>query len=79
MLTSLLKRGETQAVPIPQELSFGDSVREVEIDRQGDCLVIRPVRERSLAGLLDKFAAFPPGFMAETREHHDEHERAGAD
>lgn len=78
MLTQVFKTGDSLAVRIPRELSFGDAVRDMEIERKGDCLVIRPVRERSLAGLLDKFAAFPPDFMAEGREFHEENERTGA-
>ncbi|MBP6037652.1 MAG: integron integrase, partial [Azonexus sp.] len=36
-----------------------------------------PVAARSLAGAMDRFAAFPPGFMAEGREFHEEKEGAG--
>lgn len=79
MLTHVFKSGDSVAVRIPQELSFGDSVQEVEIKRQGDCLVIWPVRERSLAGLMDKFAAFPADFMVEGREFHPENERTGGE
>jgi antitoxin VapB len=64
-------------VRIPKELGFAAAAQEVEIERKGDVLMIRPVRRRSLAGLLDKFAAFPKDFMAEGRESHKERERAG--
>ena len=37
---------------------------------RGDTLVIRPVQARSLAGIVEAFAAFPAGFMAEGREFH---------
>jgi antitoxin VapB len=75
MLTQLFKNADGLAVRIPPELSFGEAVVDVEIERRGDALVIRPVRERSLAGLLDKFAAFPPDFMAEGREFQPENDR----
>lgn len=77
MQTRVFKSGNSFAVRIPKELSFGEAVQDVEIERRGESLVIRPVRQRSLAGLLDKFAAFPPDFMDEGREHHDETERKG--
>ena len=77
MLTRVFKSGNSLAVRIPKELNFGEAMQDVEIERRGDILEIRPVRKRSLAGLLDKFAAFPPDFMAEGREHHEETERQG--
>lgn len=77
MLTRVFKSGNSLAVRIPKELGFGVASQDVEIERQGDALVIRPVEKRSLAGLMDKFAAFPPDFMAEGREFHEENERQG--
>ena len=77
MLTRIFKSGNSLAVRIPRELGFAEDTGEAEIERRGDCLVIRPVRKRSLKGLLDKFAAFPPDFMAEGREYHEETERQG--
>lgn len=49
---------------------------DVESERVGNTLVIRPVAAHSLVGVVDRFAAFPAGFMAEGREIHDENERA---
>jgi antitoxin VapB len=51
-------------------VAFLEAAQEVEIERRGDSLVIRPVQARSLAGVVDAFAAFPEGFMAEGREFH---------
>lgn len=65
-ITRTFKSGKSQAVRIPEELAYDRSVIEVEIDRQGDEIRIRPVR-RSLAGVLKKFAAFSPDFMDEGR------------
>ena len=65
-ITRTFKSGKSQAVRIPAELAYDRSVIEVEIDRQGDEIRIRPVR-RSLAGVLKKFAAFSPDFMDEGR------------
>jgi antitoxin VapB len=77
MRTRIFKSGNSLAVRIPRELGFGDTVGDAEIERRADCLIIRPVCKRSLSGLLAKFAAFPPDFMAEGRERHEETERPG--
>ncbi len=77
MLTRVFKSGNSLAVRIPKELDFSEPNQDVEIERQGNALVIRPVEKRSLAGLMDKFAAFPSNFMAEEREFHEDKERHG--
>lgn len=75
MLTRIFKSGNSQAVRIPKDLCFDTDIQEVEIERKNDALVIRPQRKRSLAGLLDRFAAFPADFMIEGREFHHERDR----
>jgi antitoxin VapB len=75
MLTRVFKSGNSLAVRIPKELGFSEPNQDVEIERQGNALIIRPVEKRSLAGLMDKFAAFPRDFMAEGPEFHEENER----
>lgn len=75
MLTRIFKSGNSLAVRIPKELQFGEPMQDVEIERKGDALVIRPVARRTLAGVMDKFAAFPADFMAEGRELHEQQER----
>ena len=75
MLTRVFKSGNSLAIRIPRELKFGEVMQDVEVERKGDNLVIRPVKKRSLAGALDAFAAFPPGFMAEGREFHEQKDR----
>lgn len=68
------------AVFIPKELAESQpSLQEVEIERVGGALVIRPVARRKLTGLAAKFAAFPAGFMAEGREFHEQRERDWGD
>jgi len=49
--------------------------QDVEIEKIGDTLVLRPVVKRKLTGLAEAFAAFTPGFMAEGREFHEQKER----
>jgi antitoxin VapB len=66
MRTRILKLRNSQVVRIPNQLRFDPPAREVEIDRVGDSLVIRPVRA-SLANVLKKFAAFRPGLAEELR------------
>jgi antitoxin VapB len=75
MLTRLFKSGNSFAVRIPKEMAFAATPQEVEIERKGDTLLIRPVKSRSMAGIIEAFRAFPAGFMAEGREFHDQKER----
>ena len=73
-LTRIFRNGNSQAVRIPAELAYERSDMEVEIDRVGDELRIRPAR-RTLAGALNQFAGFSPDFMAEGRGENIESER----
>jgi len=72
--TRIFKNGNSQAVRIPAELAYQRSDIDVEIERIGDEIRIRPAR-RSLAGVLAKFAKFSPGFMAEGRGDQEQAER----
>ncbi|CAB3800148.1 hypothetical protein LMG28614_05131 [Paraburkholderia ultramafica] len=74
MLTKVFRNGNSQAVRIPSELAFDSVDIEVEIERVGDELRIRPTR-RPLAGVLKKFARFGPDFMTEGRGEHEQAER----
>jgi len=69
--TRVFKNGNSQAVRIPAELAYERNDIDVEIERVGDELRIRPAR-RSLAGVLDKFARFSPDFMANGRGGHEQ-------
>ena len=40
----IFRNGANQTVRIPQELRFSETVKEVRIRRQGDSLVISPVK-----------------------------------
>jgi len=75
MLTRIFKSGNSLAVRIPRELAFADDVQEVEIDRVGSTLVLRPSQPRTLADLGELLAMFSPHFLAEGREPQDEVER----
>lgn len=73
-ITRVFKNGNSQAVRIPAELAYKRNDVDVEIERIGDELRIRPAR-RSLAGVLAKFAKFSPDFMSAGRGDHDQAER----
>ncbi len=77
MLSELFRSGDSQAVRIPKELAFPADWSEVLVERQGDALVVRPLRRRTLIDIAQKFSAFPAGFMSDGREPELETERKG--
>jgi len=72
--TKVFKNGNSQAVRIPADLAFERTDIELEIERVGSELRIRPAR-RPLSGVLKKFAKFSPDFMAEGRGEQGQAER----
>lgn len=64
--TRIFKNGNSQAVRIPKDMAYERTDMELEIEREGDEIRIRPAR-RSLAGVLTKFAKFSRDFLAEGR------------
>lgn len=82
MLTRVFKSGNSLAMRIPKELGFVDAAQDVEVERVGNTLVVRPVERETLADLGEIIAMFSPHFMAEGREFYPEEERnwgVGAD
>ena len=75
MLTRVFKSGNSLAVRIPKEMAFAESVQEVEIERVGDTLVMRPLSKETIGDLRPILAEFPRDFMAEGREFHEQQER----
>lgn len=75
--TRLFQNGNSQAVRIPKELAYPRPDMEMEIERRGDTLVIRPSRQR-LIGLARAFQAFGRDFMQDGREQPDVPDREGA-
>lgn len=73
-VTRVFRNGNSQAVRIPADLAFDRNDLEVEIERIGDELRIRPLPRR-LDGVLVKFAAFSPDFMESGRGDNAEGER----
>lgn len=74
LITKVFNDGNAQAIYIPEELAYKGTDVELEIERVGEELRIRPVK-RSLASVLDKFARFSPDFMAGGREACEQAER----
>jgi antitoxin VapB len=72
--TRVFRNGNSQAIRIPAELAYDSTDVEVEIERVGDELRIRPMR-RPLTGVLKKFARFGPDFMAEGRGDQEQADR----
>lgn len=72
--TKVFRNGNSQAVRIPADIAYEQTDVELEIERIGNELRIRPVR-RSLSGVLKKFARFSPQFMEVGRGDHEQKER----
>ena len=72
--TRTFKNGNSQAVRIPADLAYDRYDIELEIEREGDEIRIRPAR-RTLAGVMTKFARFAPDVMAEGRGDQEQAER----
>jgi antitoxin VapB len=72
--TKSFKNGNSQAVRIPADLAYERMDMDLEIEREGDEIRIRPAR-RSLSGVLTKFAKFSTDFMAEGRGDQEQAER----
>lgn len=72
--TRVFRNGNSQAVRIPADIAYERMDIELEIERDGDEIRIRPAR-RSLAGVLAKFASFSPDFMSDGRGDQEQGER----
>lgn len=72
--TRAFRNGNSQAVRIPADLAFERTDLDLEIERVGEEIRIRPAR-RSLSGVLAKFASLSPELMTEGREDQEQAER----
>ena len=75
MLTRVFKSGNSLAVRIPKELAFVDGAQDVEVERVGNTLVLRPLVKETIGDLTPILSMFSPNFMAGGREFHEERER----
>lgn len=73
-ITKVFKNGNSQAVRIPAEFAYDRSDLDVEVERIGDEIRIRPAR-RSLGQVMSKFAKFSKEFMEQGRGDNQEKER----
>lgn len=74
LITKPFRNGNSQAIRIPAELAYERTDLELEVERIGDELRIRP-RRRKLTGLLGKFSQFSASFMAQGRDSLADQER----
>ena len=70
----VFRSGNSQAVRIPREFQFDTD--EVEIERRGDEIILRPP-VRNLRAAFDALAALPDDFFAEGREDSPPQSRKG--
>lgn len=64
-ITKVFQSGNSQAVRIPREFQF--YVAEVEIERHGDALILRPPA-RNLSAAFAALAELPESFFDESRQ-----------
>jgi antitoxin VapB len=72
--TRLFRNGNSQAVRIPAELAFPSSDMELDIERVGEELRIRPARRR-IGRVMETLARFSPDFMQAGRDEQEHAER----
>ena len=72
--TRLFRNGNSQAVRIPAELAYERNDLELEIERHGEELRIRPAG-RPITGALAALASFSPSFLSAGREQDEQQER----
>ncbi|WP_211455160.1 type II toxin-antitoxin system VapB family antitoxin [Collimonas antrihumi] len=72
--TKIFKNESSQAIHIPDDLAYERTDIDLVIERVGDELRIRPA-ERTLVGVLKKFAKFGPDFIAEAKGEYEQDER----
>ncbi len=65
--TRLFRNGNSQAVRIPKALAFDSVDIEVEIERRGDELIVRPAKQK-LTGLGAAFRKIGPHFQGFRRD-----------
>jgi len=64
-VAKVFRSGNSQAVRIPRQFQFDTA--EVEIERRGEEIVLRPPR-RNLRSAFDALASMPDDFFAEGRD-----------
>jgi antitoxin VapB len=75
MKTKLFKNGNSQAVRIPAELAYETWDIELDIERRGDEIVIKPTRQR-IGNVMQIFAGFSSNFEVNGRGKQTQKERS---
>ena len=75
VISRTFRSGNSDAVRLPKEISFGPGV-EVEIERKGDVVTISPKR-KSVKEMLAKLRSLPKPSMVGVREEVEIPERSG--
>ncbi len=63
----LFTNGRSQAVRLPKAFRF-EGVREVSIERDGDAVILRPLKRPSIEELIAALDEFEPGFQLEREQ-----------
>ena len=74
-IAKVFKSGNSQAIRLPKE--FRLKVSEVELIRQGNDLVIRQPKTRSVRSAIEALTRMPEDFFAEGRDDPPPQEREG--
>lgn len=61
-ITRLFTKGQDRAVRIPRSLCFPDEIKEVEVHRHGDTIILKPCRPR-WSDFVDDAPAVPSDFL----------------
>ena len=72
--TRLFKNGNSQAVRIPAEYAYPSTDLDLEIERVGDELRIRPARRR-IGDVMRALSGFSPDFMTGGRGPQEQSDR----
>ncbi len=64
---SIFRNGSNQAVRLPQDLKFSEDVKEVRIRKQGDSLLLSPIRP-DWASFFALKIAVPDDFLADRQD-----------
>lgn len=75
MLTRVFKSGNSLAVRIPKELAFVGGAQDIEVERVGNTLVLRPLVQETIGNLTPILTMFSADFLAGGREFHEQRER----
>ena len=69
------KSGNSLVVRIPKELAVVEGAQDIDIERVGNALAVRPVVQLTIGDLTLILAMFSLNFMAAGREFHEQSER----